>query len=67
MGTRELQVDGMTCGGCEESVTKALLRVPGVTAARADHASGLVTVEGEELPQDALEAAVVDAGYDLRA
>jgi copper chaperone len=67
METRELHVDGMTCGGCESSVTNALLRVPGVSAVRADHVSGLVTVEGEALLEAALESAVLDAGYDIRA
>lgn len=30
MQTTELKVNGMTCGSCVASVTKALKRVPGV-------------------------------------
>ena len=66
METRELQVEGMTCGGCEQSVQRALLRIPGVTAAAADHGAGVVKVEGEALEPEALESAVEDAGFAIR-
>lgn len=67
MTTKQLHVDGMTCGGCEQSVTNALLRIDGVTAVAADHASGVVKVDGENLSDEALRAAVEDAGYAVRA
>lgn len=66
METRELHVDGMTCGGCEQSVVKALLKVQGVTAVRADHTTGTVTVDGEDLVEAGLGAAIEDAGYELK-
>ena len=34
----------MTCGGCENAVTRSLLRTPGITEAAASHVDGLVEV-----------------------
>jgi copper chaperone CopZ len=64
MTTYTLQVKGMTCDGCERAIEHALAKVEGVRAVKADHAKGLVTVEGEAVELDALRAAVEDAGYD---
>ncbi|MFE6872213.1 heavy-metal-associated domain-containing protein [Kitasatospora sp. NPDC057692] len=59
-------VAGMTCGHCEQAVTKAVSALPGVTAVRVDVAAGLVTVSAAaELDDAALSAAVDDAGYEL--
>lgn len=62
----KLTVDGMSCGGCESNVEDALLDVPGVTDASADHEAGSATVEGDADPA-ALVDAVADAGYDASA
>jgi copper chaperone CopZ len=62
--TYTLKVKGMTCGGCERALEHALGKVEGVRAVKADHAEGLVTVQGEAVELDALRAAVEDAGYD---
>lgn len=58
----ELKIDGMTCGHCVAAVKKALEKVPGVTAAQVELASGRARVEGEPA-LDALLAAVQDEGY----
>ena len=58
----ELRIDGMTCGHCVAAVKKALERVPGVTAAQVELATGRARVEGEP-SLDALLAAVQDEGY----
>ena len=58
----ELKIDGMTCGHCVAAVKKALEKVPGVTAAQVELASGRAQVEGEP-SLEALLAAVQDEGY----
>jgi copper chaperone len=58
----ELKIDGMTCGHCVAAVKTALEKVPGVTAAQVELASGRARVEGEPA-LDALLAAVQDEGY----
>ena len=61
-----IDVEGMHCGGCEETVEAALRSVPGVTRASADRDAERATVEGDA-DAEALVAAVEDAGYVARA
>lgn len=63
--TRTLAITGMTCGHCQQAVTKALLGVPGVTGARVELAGGRAVVDGDA-PLEALTAAVEDAGYAVQ-
>ena len=67
METLVIGVDGMTCGGCVNSVERALERVRGVQKARADLAKKQATVEGVGLDVARLAAALEDAGYEVRA
>lgn len=59
---KEITVEGMSCGGCEENVENALRDLSGVTDAEADNETGNVTVEGEAADED-IVAAVEDAGF----
>jgi Cu+-exporting ATPase len=69
METTELKVDGMTCGSCVASITKALKRVPGVEDVQVDLPSGIARVTGEHAGQQlaAFLAALSDAGYEASA
>ena len=60
----QLEVHGMSCEGCEETVEEALQTVAGVTTVRVDHESDSVAVEGNANLSD-LVAAVEDTGYDV--
>ena len=62
----QIEVDGMSCGGCEENVTDALTALPGVESASADHEAGTATVEGD-VDVDAAVEAIGEAGYDATA
>jgi copper chaperone CopZ len=42
--TLQLKVTGMTCGGCENAVTRTLQRIDGVEDVTASHSAGLVGV-----------------------
>jgi copper chaperone len=67
MSTTTLLVDGMTCDHCVSSIRKSVGEVDGVSDVSVDLASGQVTVTADGAPdQDALRAAVEDAGFDLR-
>ena len=57
-----LSISGMTCSGCANTVTRVLLRVPGVTNANVDLASGRAIVMGNARLKE-LVAAVQAAGY----
>ncbi len=60
-----LRVGGMMCAHCEKRVRQALEGVEGVREAVPDHAAGKVTVRHDApLDEEALKAAVSDAGYE---
>lgn len=68
MTESRLWLDGMTCEHCERSVSEGIGELDGVTAVRADAATGLVEVSHETpLSRDAVEHAVAEAGYQLRS
>ncbi|MDI2131170.1 cation transporter [Yinghuangia seranimata] len=59
-------VTGMTCGHCVGSVTSAIGALPGVTGVEVDLPTGKVAVTGtESLADDAVAAAVAEAGYEV--
>lgn len=64
---RTITVQGMTCGGCEQSIQKALSRLDGVEDARASHEDGTVTVrfDSGRVDDDALAGRIRAAGYEV--
>lgn len=60
-----LNVEGMTCGACENAVKSQLLKVDGVKDASADCKKGkaVVNVEGGKANVDELIQAVEKAGF----
>ncbi|MGK5544535.1 heavy-metal-associated domain-containing protein [Streptomyces sp. URMC 127] len=64
--TTVYRVTGMTCGHCESAVKEELSAVAGVTSVKAVAADGLVTVvSAGPLDEEAVRAAVDEAGYEL--
>ncbi len=64
--TNTWTVTGMTCGHCVASVTEEVSEIAGVENVDVDLASGAVTVTSTEpLDDDAVRAAVEEAGYAL--
>ena len=57
-------VNGMSCGHCKAAVEDEVARVPGVASVTADLATKLVVVRGEGLEDEALRAAIDEAGYE---
>lgn len=64
-----LDVTGMTCGHCVSAVTKELEAVSGVKNVSVDlnvgEASEVTVVSDDVLPEDALRAAIDEAGYEV--
>lgn len=60
-----LTVTGMTCGGCESAVQRAVGRLAGVSTVTASHAANRVVVEYDPERTDAaaIARAIQDAGY----
>lgn len=57
-------VPGMSCGHCEEAVSRELLAVDGVESVAVDLGSKLVVVRGSGLDDARLRAAIDEAGYE---
>lgn len=56
-------VSGMSCGHCKSAVEQELGQVPGVESIDVDLDTKLVVVRGEGLEDEALRAAIDEAGY----
>jgi len=69
MQTEQLQVTGMTCGGCTGKVTQALKAIPGVGDVKVSLSAGEATVQYDErrTSPDQLKSAVKRAGYGVDA
>ena len=66
--TATYTVDGMTCDHCVRSVTEEVKQIPGVADVAVDLASGAVTITSDtDLDTAAVQAAVEEAGYELRS
>jgi copper chaperone len=63
--TRSYTVAGMTCEHCVASVREEVGDLPAVTDVEVELASGRLTVTGEAVEDDAVRAAVAEAGYEL--
>ena len=63
--SRNYHVSGMACSHCALSVKEEVSEVEGVNSVDVELASGLVTVTGESFADNAVRAAVADAGYEV--
>lgn len=62
---KEIVIEGMMCNHCTSHVQKALSGVPGVTAVQVDLDKKTAFVDAEGADENALRAAVADAGYEV--
>lgn len=61
------RVPGMHCGNCERAVKQELSQVGGVESVEVDLGAKLVLVRGDGLSDEALRAAIDEAGYQAEA
>jgi len=66
---KEFSVDGMSCGGCVASVTRAVSRLSGVRAVDVSLEKKVANVEYDEAATDstAIVAAIEAAGFGASA
>lgn len=61
-----INVVGMTCGHCVNSVTEELKKISGVSEVQVDLTTGTVEItSATELTQSAIQEAITEAGYEL--
>jgi len=65
MNTFQLNISGMTCGGCVNSVQNVLAALPGVESVQVTLEPGLAKVvyDPSRVDPAALQQAVIDAGF----
>jgi copper chaperone CopZ len=65
--TLQLKVTGMTCGGCESAVKRALQKVDGVEDVTASHSAGLVGIrfDATKVTPALLKERIESLGYDV--
>ena len=63
--SRDYTVAGMTCSHCVMAVHEKVSELPTVSAVDVDLSAGRLTVAGTSLDDEAIRAAVAEAGYDL--
>jgi copper chaperone len=65
--TLQLTVTGMTCGGCENAVKKALQQIDGVEEVSASHSANLVGVsyDADRVTRAMLKQRIEALGYDV--
>ncbi|HEY9210894.1 MAG TPA: heavy-metal-associated domain-containing protein [Methylotenera sp.] len=68
MQTEHIIVTGMTCGGCVNSLTRALKAVAGVGDVNVTLATGETSVQYDEnlTATEQLRSAVENAGYGIK-
>ncbi len=67
--TITLRVTGMTCGGCENAVKRALGRIEGVADVTASHTEERVgvTFDSSKVTLDVIKQRIASAGYTVEA
>lgn len=65
--TLELNVQGMHCGGCADSVRNLVAALPGVRTIEVDLAGGMVKVEFDaaHCTPAQIEARISEGGYEV--
>ena len=70
MTTTNIRVTGMTCGHCEAAVKEELGGLPGVSDVAVELNAGgdspVTITSAEELDEEAIRAAVDEAGYEVK-
>ena len=59
-------VTGMTCGHCEQAVTRALKKVDPLADVRVDRAANQVVVQSHQA-REVLAQAIAEEGYEVAA
>lgn len=69
MTTIQLNVKGMSCGGCASRVKKALSALPGVSRAEVTLETGKVIVDfdADKLQESTLRSTIFDLGFEVPA
>lgn len=63
--TRTYRVPGISCEHCRAAITEEVSAIDGVESVSVDLEAKLVEITGTDLDDEALRAAIDEAGYDV--
>lgn len=65
----ELQVEGMTCTGCEKTIEANVNKLDGIESIKADHEAGkaILSYDKANLDIEAVKKVMADKGYTVTA
>jgi len=66
MGSLELQVDNVKCGGCVNAIREGLLPLPGIHEVAVDIDSGAVSIHGEGYNDKEIHSKLNELGFPVR-
>lgn len=58
-------IDGMSCGGCVNSLTRVLTTVPGIEPLKIEVGKASLRLDSDKVTTDAVRAAVERAGFEV--
>jgi copper chaperone CopZ len=62
---RTFIIDGMSCGGCVNSLTRVLKTVPGIEPLKIEVGKASLRLDSDTVTSDTVKAAVERAGFEL--
>ena len=66
IGYTKVNISGMTCSHCSDTITKTLSQINGLEDINVDHVAGTAIFKGE-FDRENLKAIISKAGYELKA
>ena len=60
-----INVEGMACSGCEKRIINVLSQMPEVKKVTADHNTGKVVIEAENLDEKNVEESLDNLGFEV--
>lgn len=60
-----IHVKGMSCSGCERRIINALSQMPEIKKVTADHRTGKVVIEAENLNEKNIEDSLDNLGFEV--
>lgn len=58
-------IEGMSCGGCVNSLTRVLKTVPGIEPLKIEVGKALLRLDSDKVTSDSVKTAVERAGFQL--
>jgi copper chaperone len=58
-------IDGMSCGGCVNSLTRVLKTVPGIEPLKVEVGKASLRLDMDKVNDDAVRSAVERAGFEV--